>query len=149
MPINECCNRNVICCEADTALFDVAGLMRRHHVGDVIVIEEKGDVRVPVGIVTDRDIVTEILAQQVDANVFTAGDLMSAPLVTVQDTEGIVETLRTMRRHKIRRLPVVTASGSLAGIVTTDDIVSLLTTELSMVAEIYREQPAQELATRR
>ncbi|HEY3289058.1 MAG TPA: CBS domain-containing protein, partial [Anaerolineae bacterium] len=66
------------CCEADTSISEVAALMRKHHVGDVIVVEDKGQKRVPIGIVTDRDIVIETIALKLDANAFTAGDLMSA-----------------------------------------------------------------------
>lgn len=149
MPIDECCNLGVVCCEADATVPEVAGLMRKHHVGDVIVVENKDGRRIPVGIVTDRDIVLETVALQVDANVFTAGDLMSTPIVTVRDNEGLVETLRIMRNHKIRRLPVVTAAGTLFGIVTADDIINLLSAELSMLTAAIVEQPVREGRLRR
>jgi CBS domain-containing protein len=144
MPINECCNIGVVCCDADTSISDVAALMRKHHVGDVIVVEDKDQKRVPIGIVTDRDIVIETISLKLDADAFTAGDLMSSPVFTVQEDEGFVETLRLMRNHKVRRMPVVTSSGTLFGIVTADDIINLLTMELSMMADAIVEQPAQE-----
>ena len=144
MPINECCNLGVVCCDADTAIPDVAALMRKHHVGDVIVVEEKEAKRVPIGIVTDRDIVLETIALHVDAEVFTAGDLMSSPIVTVREDEGLVETLRIMRSHKVRRIPVVNAVGTLFGIVTTDDIINLLASELSMMTGAIVEQTVRE-----
>jgi CBS domain-containing protein len=149
MPINECCNIAVVCCEADTSISDVAALMRKHHVGDVIVVEDKDQKRVPIGIVTDRDIVIETIALKLEADAFTAGDLMSAPVVTVQENEGFVETLRLMRNHKVRRMPVVTAVGTLFGIVTADDVVNLLTMELSMMADAIVEQPVRERRLRK
>jgi CBS domain-containing protein len=144
MSINECCNIGVVSCEADTPISDVAALMRKHHVGDVVVVDNTEKQGVPVGIVTDRDIVIETIALDVDAKVFTAGDLMSAPVVTVREDEGLVETLQRMRNYKVRRMPVVTPSGTLFGIVTVDDIVNLLAAELSMMTGVIVEQPLQE-----
>jgi CBS domain-containing protein len=144
MPISECSNIGVVCCRADASIPEVAGLMRKHHVGDVIVVEESAASRIPIGIVTDRDIVMETVALDVDADVFTAGDLMTAPVVTVGEDEGLVETLRLMRNNKVRRMPVVTRAGTLFGIVTADDIINLLAMELSMMTAAIVEQPMKE-----
>lgn len=144
MPINECCNIGVVCCEADSSISDVAALMRKHHVGDVIVVEKNNEKRVPIGIVTDRDIVLEVIALGLDVSAFTAGDMMNVPLVTVQEDAGFIETLQLMRKHKVRRMPVVTAAGTLYGIVTVDDIIHFLAMELSMVTNSMVEQPIQE-----
>ena len=149
MPISECCNIGVIYCEATASLPDVAALMRKHHVGDVVVVENKNGERVPVGIVTDRDIVIETIALQLDVNVFTAGDIMTPSLVTVREDEGFIETLRLMRHHKIRRMPIVTQAGTLFGIVTADDIINLLTMELSMMTGTIIEQSRKEEQLRR
>lgn len=149
MPINECCNADVVCCKPDASISEVAALMRKHHVGDVIVVEDKDEKRVPVGIVTDRDIVLETIALQLDTTAFTAGDLMSTPVVTVGADAGFVETLRLMRNHKLRRMPVVTDAGSLFGIVTADDVINLLTTELSMITDAIVDQSVMEGRLRR
>jgi CBS domain-containing protein len=144
MPITECCNTDVVCCGADTPISQVAALMRKHHVGDVIVVEAKDGMKVPVGIVTDRDIVIETTALDVDANAFTAGDLMSTPVTTAGKDAGFVDVLRLMRNQKVRRLPVVTADGALYGIVTADDIIKLLGMELALIAGTIGEQPGRE-----
>jgi CBS domain-containing protein len=144
MPISECSNIGVVCCEVDTSIPDVAALMRKHHVGDVIVIDNTSGSRIPLGIVTDRDIIMETVALQVDPKVFTAGDIMTAPIVAVQEEEGLIETLRVMRNNKVRRMPVVTKAGSLFGIVTVDDIINLLAMELSMMTAAIVEQPMKE-----
>ena len=136
---------NVICCEADKVISEVAALMRRHHVGDVIIVDDtKNGQRIPIGIVTDRDIVIETIALDVDAKLFTASDLMMAPVVTVQDDANLTEALSIMRSKKVRRLPVVTRSGSLFGIITTDDLINLLASELSMIAGLTVEQTLRE-----
>jgi CBS domain-containing protein len=144
MPISECCNIGVVCCEATASLPEVAGLMRKHHVGDVVVVEQREGERIPLGIVTDRDIVIETLALQLDAKIFTAGDIMAEPLVTVREDEGLVETMRLMRNYKIRRLPVLTHAGTLYGIVTADDIINLLAEELSLMSAAIVSQPLKE-----
>ncbi len=149
MPINECCSHDVVCCDADCGIPQVAALMRKHHVGDVIVTENQNGMDVPVGIVTDRDIVMEAVALQVDVNVFTAGDMMSTPVTTVRENAGVIETLRMMRNHNVRRLPVVTEAGGLSGIVTADNIINLLARELSMMADAIIEQPAKEANLRK
>lgn len=149
MPISECCNIGVVCCEANASIPQIAQLMRKHHVGDVVVVRHDGNSRIPVGIVTDRDIVIETVAEQVDMDLLTAGDIMSSPLVTVHENESFAESLRLMRHHKIRRLPIVDEKGVLYGIVAADDIVHLLTLELSMLTTTMTEQPAAERQARR
>ena len=149
MPISECCKLDVVCCDPELSLPDTAALMRKNHVGDVVVIESHAGVRMPIGIVTDRDIVMETIALQLDAALFTAGDIMNTPLVTVKENAGLVETLRVMRSNAIRRMPVVTESGTLYGIVTADDIVSALAMELSLVTEVMLGQTAHERRMRK
>lgn len=140
MSIIECSSTAVVCCTADASVFDVAQLMRRHHVGTVVVTAGAEGERVPVGIITDRDIVIEMIALQLDVAAFTAADVMSAPVVTVRESEGVIEALRLMRERKIRRLPVVTEAGTLYGIVTADDLLNLLGMELSLMAGTIVEQ---------
>jgi CBS domain-containing protein len=149
MAISECCNMDVVSCGPDASVPEVAALMRKHHVGDVIVIEKGNDSRVPIGIVTDRDIVIETVALDLDVKIFTASDIMNAPIVTVHTDMGLLETLRTMRDNKIRRMPVVNDSGELFGIVTADDIINLLTMELSLMTAAIVEQPARESRLRK
>lgn len=145
MLIRDYCNMNVICCDADTSIALVAGLMRRHHVGDVIVIEVNSEgLRIPIGIVTDRDILVESIALDIDAKLFTAGDLMTAPLVTVKEDTSLFDAIKLMRNRKIRRLPVLAQAGNLFGILTSDDIINLLASELSLIAAAMVEQPGRE-----
>lgn len=149
MPISECCKLDVVCCDPELSLPDTAALMRKNHVGDVVVIEARSGARVPIGIVTDRDIVIETMALQLDAALFTAGDIMNTPLVTVKENAGFIETLRLMRSNGIRRMPVVTETGTLYGMVTADDIVRTLALELSLITEAMSGQTAQERRLRK
>lgn len=83
MPISENCNREVIIVQRDDTALDAAKLMRQHRVGDVLVVEDRNGKRIPVGIVTDRDLVFEIMASELDANAITVGDIMLPALATV------------------------------------------------------------------
>jgi CBS domain-containing protein len=150
MTIREYCNANVICCEPDAPISEVAALMRKHHVGDVVVVanQQEGQ-QVPLGILTDRDILVETIALDVEARLFTASDLMSSPVTTVLEDAGLTEALGVMRGKRIRRLPVVNRAGGLVGMVTTDDLFDLLAAELSMLAGLVVEQPIKEERTRK
>lgn len=145
MFIRDYCNMNVICCEPDAPIAEVAALMRRHHVGDVVVIDsQQQEQRVPIGIITDRDILVETIALDIEARLFTASDLMSAPLTTVQEDASLAEALGIMRGKRVRRLPVVNRAGSLFGMVTSDDLLNVLAGELSMLAGLMTEQTVTE-----
>lgn len=96
----------------------------------------------PVGIVTDRDIVISAVAGDVDhIHHLMLSDLMSLDLVTVQEDESIESALKKMHEHGIRRLPVVDRTGSLVGILTLDDVLQYLTAQHDeLVALVAREQ---------
>ena len=102
-----------------------------------------------MGILTDRDILVETIALDVEARLFTASDLMSSPVTTVLEDAGLTEALGVMRGKRIRRLPVVNRTGGLVGMVTTDDLLDLLAAELSMLAGLVVEQPIKEERTRK
>lgn len=145
MLVRDYANMNVICCDADAPIAEVAGLMRRHHVGDVIVVDHQREAaRMPIGIVTDRDILVETIALGVEAKLFTASDLMASPVTTVQEDASLTEALAIMRGKQVRRLPVVNRAGELFGILTADDVLNVVASELSMIAGIVVEQPIRE-----
>ena len=112
-------------------------------------IEYVSTALLPLGILTDRDILVETIALDVEARLFTASDLMSSPVTTVLEDAGLTEALGVMRGKRIRRLPVVNRAGGLVGMVTTDDLLDLLAAELSMLAGLVVEQPIKEERTRK
>lgn len=123
MSISSLCNYDVATVEASADITEVAIAMREAHVGDVIVVEQRGSKRVPVGIVTDRDLVLEVLAEGVDPRELTVRDIMSTNLVTVREDSGLEFALREMGRAGVRRLPVVDDQGELVGVLTSDDVI--------------------------
>lgn len=141
MSVGEFCNREVIIVEKQESVIEAAKLMRHHHVGDVVVVEEKDNINVPVGIVTDRDIVIEIIAEDVEPASVTVADIMSSELATAREEDELFEAIQYMRSRAVRRLPVVDAQGALVGILTVDDVLDLVTEQLSdLVGLATREQ---------
>lgn len=149
MPIGEICNREVVIVQPNSAILEAAQLMRHHHVGDVLVVEDRSGVRVPVGIVTDRDLVVEIMAPELDQRVITVGDIMMPGLVTVKENAGVSETIEYMRAKGVRRVPVVDNSGGLVGILTLDDLLELLAEELLALARLVKQEQKKETMSRR
>jgi CBS domain-containing protein len=149
MPVSEICNREVIIVQRDATVQEAARLMRQHHVGDVVVVEERKGVRVPVGIVTDRDLVVEIMAPDLLQSVITVGDIMAEKLVTVKDSTGVYEAIQYMRGEGVRRLPVVDSKGGLVGILTLDDLLELLAEELLELSKLVKHEQKKESVNRR
>jgi CBS domain-containing protein len=144
MSIGEICNRETVFTTKDSSISQAAQLMREQHVGDLVVVEEKGGRRIPVGILTDRDLVIEILAKNVDMNAVTVGDVMSSELLTARESDGLYETLQRMRAKGVRRVPVVDTGGVLAGIISADDLLDLLADELTTLARLLSRGQARE-----
>ena len=148
MTIGTICNRDTVFTTRNSSIVDAAQLMRDHHVGDLVVVDEQAGRRVPVGIVTDRDLVIEILARQVEPGSVTIGDIMSSELVTARESDGLFDTLQRMRAKGVRRVPVVDAGGALAGIVAVDDFLDLLAEEISALARLVSREQARERTAR-
>lgn len=148
MPIGEICNREVIFVQKETTVLEAARLMREHHVGSLVALDEIAGIRQPVGLVTDRDLVVEVLALGLDASVITVGDIMLTGPATVSERTGVYETIQYMRDKAVRRLPVVNEQGELVGIVSMDDLLSLLAEELSQLSALISREQAKESHTR-
>ena len=121
MKTGDICKRQVVVARRSTPLTEVAQLMRKNHVGSVVILEE-GEARLPIGIVTDRDITVQVVAPGLDARTMTAGDVMTVSPAVARREDDALWALKIMRDRGIRRLPVVDDAGALAGIVSLDDL---------------------------
>lgn len=149
MPIGEICNREVVVVRRNDSVLEAARVMRQHHVGDVLVVDDKEGERIPVGIVTDRDLVVEVMAAEVNTAAISVGDVMAPNLVTVRENTGVFEAIQYMRGKGVRRMPVVRDSGGLIGILTLDDLFELLAEEMFELSKLVRNEQKKEAVQRR
>ena len=148
MHVGQICTTDTIFCERDETIQGAALLMRRNHVGDVVVIDKPDGERVPVGILTDRDIVVSVIALGLDPASLLVGDVMSDDLLTCSEADDVYETIERMRLRAIRRVPVVNAAGGLTGIVSVDDLLEFLAEEMGELARIGPHQQSHEKRAR-
>jgi CBS domain-containing protein len=149
MEIGELCTRDVIIAQESASPGELARLMREFHSGSVVITREIAGVRKPVGIVTDRDIVIELVAKDAPVNSCVAGDIMSAPVSTVLESATVSEVLQAMRHQGVRRMPVIDSRGALVGIITADDVVEHLREQMDDLVAIMRREQSREQISRR
>jgi signal-transduction protein with cAMP-binding, CBS, and nucleotidyltransferase domain len=142
MHVGQICSRSLVTCTGETPAAELARKMRDQHVADVLVVEDRGGRLTPVGLVTDRDLVVDVLARGRDPSQVRAVDIMCAELETVADSELIYDAIWHMRKRQILRLPVVDAHGALVGVLTADDVAEFLASELTEVARLRKRNPA-------
>jgi CBS-domain-containing membrane protein len=131
-------------CGASATILQVADLMHSLHVGDLVVVEYRQEKPVPIGIITDRDLVVKVLALRIDPSAITVGDVMSRKLVTVKVGEQLETAIERMRGSGVRRVPLVDAEGVLVGIVTLDDIVEKFSFAIADISRVSHLQIVDE-----
>ena len=144
MSIGHVCNREAIVADRGDSLLDVAKLMRKYHVGSVIVVERHGERARPIGIVTDRDLVVEVLAEDLDASNVALEDIMSPALITAEEDDDVYDVIEAMRNHGVRRVPIVDHKGFLVGILAMDDLLWNLSQELGNIVALIDRQTGIE-----
>lgn len=137
MTTGRICTREVYLADPDETVEAIAHRMHERGVGSLLVLD---DARRPVGIVTDRDLVLRVLAADRDPLTTRVAEVMTRDPRTVGEETPIEQTLSLMRAYGVRRVPVVDAAGTLVGVVTLDDVLSLLTEELAVVGEVLSKQ---------
>ncbi len=149
MPVAESCTTDVVCCRPQASALEAARLMREKHVGDVVVVSDPHSERVPLGVVTDRDLAIEVLGHGRDAAATTLASLMQTPVVVARDSEDTRAVIERMHAHGVRRIPVVDARGVLRGIVTLDDLLRTLLSDMQLLLEAETRAQRHEQTARR
>ena len=144
MNIGEICTREVVCTTAATSVAAAAKLMRQYRISDVIVTRNEAGKRVPLGIVTERDIVLSIVAAERVPESITVGDIMSRKLATAAEDEDVFDTIQRMREMGIRRMPIVDGEGALCGIVSLDGIIEVLAEEMNELVRLIARLQFEE-----
>ena len=128
--LGKICTKPVVTASAQMTVDQAARAMRSKNVGALVVVNAGR----PVGMLTDRDIVVEVVARGLDPEEVRVGDVMVKKPVTIRQDLGIFDAARTFAKTGVRRLPVVTGSGVLVGVITMDDVVMLLGNEMGHMA---------------
>jgi CBS domain-containing protein len=143
--LKELCNRHVVHIAASASVLEAAQLMREKHVGDVVVVDGDHGVLRPIGMLTDRDVVTLVVGEDVDAETVRVGDVMAHNPRVIHQREEFSTAIERMSEAGVRRLPIVDERGSLVGIVTADDLHQVLARMQNQLASISSQQIVHEV----
>jgi CBS domain-containing protein len=139
------CNRHVVHIDAHASVLEAAQLMREKHVGDVVVVDGDHGILKPIGMLTDRDIVTLVVGEDVDAETVRVSDVMAHNPRVVHQLDELSTAIDCMSEAGVRRLPIVDERGGLVGIVTADDLHQILTRMHHQLASISSQQIVHEV----
>lgn len=140
MNVGDICSKNVVYVLQQDSVLDVARIMREKHVGSVVVVENmQGEIR-PQGMITERDLVLEVLTAKLDPSVVKAEDILTCELICVTETHDIKEALKYLRYYGVRRAPVVNVNGILVGLFSIEDSLSILSKEFSEIVNLLSNE---------
>lgn len=131
MSVGEMCTRNVVVIDREESVVSAAKLMRQYSVNDVVVIEKRAGKPVPIGLVSETDIITKVIAPELDPSHLRVAEIMTVCPALVAQHQEILPTIELMREQGMVRVPVVDENGILVGIITMHDMVDLLAEELN------------------
>lgn len=149
MQVRRFCNHDTVTVTPDTDIPDAARMMRSHHVGALVVVETAPEGNRPIGMVTDRDLVIEVLAQEVPMEELTVGDIMSTQPGTVLESDDLSDVLARMAELGVRRLPVTDDRGLVRGVVTLDDVLECMAELTERLRSLVGHELWQETRSRR
>ena len=149
MNAGEICNREVVVEYPDARLSDAGRLMSEFHVGSLVIVVDRQSDRVPVGMLTDRDLVLAVIAKDLDHRSLHVRDVMSTDLFTVREEDSVTDVLRLMRERGVRRAPVLAPGGALAGLVTLDDVLDIVAEQLGDLVHAIERERVREARARR
>jgi CBS domain-containing protein len=140
MNIGELCTREVYIVNPAEPLSQAIHEMRKRNIGCVVVVEQRGDRVVPIGIVTDRDIVRALPDYPDGIGRARVVDVMTREPLTLPEDSSIVEGMGRLRQRGVRRAPVTAANGDLVGIVSADDCLGVVAEQLDSLARLVERQ---------
>lgn len=149
LTVGEICTRSVIIAFRETAVGEAARLMREQHVGCLVVVDTVAGRRAVVGLLTDRDIVTAVVAPGLAPASLRVEDVMCTDLVTAREDDSLIDLMRLMRHKGVRRVPVLGAQDELVGIASLDDVLAILAEELGLLVGAIDREGQRERQMRR
>jgi CBS domain-containing protein len=148
MKLQQYCRHGVVAIDDAADVAAAAALMREKHVGFLIVFKEGDALRKPVGVLTDRDIVLQVTARDIDPHAVTVGDVMTRQPLIAHEADELGDLVQAMRQSGLRRVPVVDARGALTGIMALDDVIDVIASLLGDVAGSIKSELRQEWRVR-
>jgi CBS domain-containing protein len=149
MNVGNICNRKVIFADVGTNLLDASKLMREHHVGSLIATRRETGGDRPLGIITDRDLVVEVMAEEIEPQSVTLEDAMTRHPLIAYESDDVYEVLERMREKGVRRIPVVNSEDYLVGVLAIDDILRMIFHELGNLVSLVKKEYETELKLRK
>lgn len=138
MSLAKICKKPIVTISDDASLINAALAMKQNNIGDVVVVKNDK----PVGILTDRDIVIKVAANDVNLSDIKVSDVMTNNLLILKADQGVNAAINAMREKSVRRAPVIDEQNKLIGIATVDDLLILLASELKQLSDIVAQQAA-------
>ena len=148
MNVSRIYTRSLIAAQRSNSLQKAAALMRLHHVGALLVTDDEPNSDRALGIITDRDLVVQVIADGIALEKRTIGDVMTQGISTISETSDVHEAIEVMRSNGIRRLAVVDEHGTLLGVLSFDDVIDAIAVELSGLADSIRSEREREIDAR-
>ncbi|MEJ8827440.1 CBS domain-containing protein [Variovorax humicola] len=145
MNIGSICTRRMVAVDSGSSLVQAASLMREHHVGALIVTSRAPEGACVTGIVTDRDLVVDVLARGLDGNGIKVGELASDKLASLSQDADVPAAIAVMEARGVRRALVTDSDGRVVGILSLDDLISACAKELAGLASIVRSGIQREV----
>jgi CBS domain-containing protein len=148
MRVHEICTHQVVSVSPAASVTEAAGLMRKRHVGMLVVVEQPNGERIPVGVLTDRDIVVSVVAPEAPCTQLRVDDVMTREPVTCSEDEQMLDAVARMRAYGVRRLPVLNLKGGLCGLLSLDDIYGALGVYLEEMTRALTRGQVREMEQR-
>ncbi len=145
MYIDKLRNQNVVICQPDDSIQKAAQTMRNNHVGDIVVVEYKDNQHLPIGALADRDVVTDMLINEINLNDVAVKYVISNEILTAVEDDYIIETIAHMRDAGVSSVPVVNQKGGLEGVLlegalTVDVMVNSVNELLSNLLRLLKHK---------
>jgi len=144
MGVGSLCTHRVITVDRGIDVAAAATVMRDNHIGYLIVTDARSGGAAPVGVLTDRDIVIKVMARNLDPHALKVSDVMTPEPLVADYADDIGKTLHRMRALGVRRVPVISPQGNIAGVLSLDDAFDHLVIQMADVAGSIRGQQPTE-----
>jgi CBS domain-containing protein len=136
--------KNVVCLNSKSTISEAARLMAENHIGDIVITDETDGAVIPVGIVTDRDLVINSIAKDLDPKIVRLSEVMTKRIVTASEDDDLSSLVKLMTDEGISRLPIVDTVGSLKGILSSKRLFQFFAESLCELSSISVQQQSRE-----